>query len=496
MLVAARSVEISSDAILEAPILVGGSYSRSSFFGGEILNVALYSDARNAYEIAADFSEGASGDDMLCRYDFSGFDNATPPLTVRDLSPKGNDLTLYSEFYDEPVNELSDYAYSFAIVGDIQTITCNAPDKLHYIFDWIIDNKDEKKIAFAFNLGDFTEYNTDKEWKAAAEAVHTLDGVVPYSIIRGNHDKSEEKYKEYFKYSDYADMVDGSMDGSMMNTYQTFTVSGNKYLVLNLDYRMTYRNLYWATEVVESHPDHNVIVTTHAYLHNDGTTLDAADSASPEEYGSYFDAEHLWEEFVSQHKNIVLVISGHKSTSAIITSQRMGVHGNTVTQILVDPQYEDLYYKGRVGLVAMLYFSEDGIHVETQYYSTVKEQYFSPNSECEITLDPIQNGEEVEPAHDLSEEYSYSDVMHWKECVCERKQNEQEHALGEWTVAKRARISESGIRYRACICGYEISEEYEWSISDNASLIIVGASALALVCAVTVFVVLKMRKRR
>ena len=452
-----KNVSIPSSIVIKAPILIGGSYSRASFFKGAILDVALFSDTRTDDEIANDAFTVPSGDNMLCYYDFSEFDNSSPPSTVQDLSPRQNSLALYSEFYDAPTVPLNDYAYSFAIIGDIQTITCNASDKLHYIFDWIEENKEEKNIAFAFNLGDFTEYDTDKEWQAAADAVHSLDGVVPYSIVRGNHDKSTDKYSQYFDYADHEYMLDGSLDGTMMNTYQTFTVFGNKYLVLNLDLQINRRILYWANEVVEQHPDYNVIVTTHIYLNNDGTTLDSGDAGSPEKYGSIFDAEELWDKFISRHKNITMVISGHISTSGIITAQRTGVHGNTVTQILVDPQYEDLYYKGRVGLVAMLYFSEDGKYVQTQYYSTVKDKYFLPTNEYDITLDSIQSGSTIEPAHDLSSKYSFNETFHWQECVCGKNQNEEEHSYGEWTVTKKASIGTPGYRFKECICGYRYS---------------------------------------
>ena len=52
-----------------------------------------------------------------------------------------------------------------------------------------------------------------------------------------------------------------------------------------------------------------------------------------------------------------------------------GVHGNEVTQILVDPQGTDKSHEA-AGLVALLHFSDGGKHVEVEYYATVKERYF------------------------------------------------------------------------------------------------------------------------
>ncbi|MBO7741132.1 MAG: hypothetical protein J6S21_01130, partial [Victivallales bacterium] len=40
------------------------------------------------------------------------------------------------------------YAFSFVLVGDTQYITLQAPEKLPMIYDFIIDHREEKKIAF------------------------------------------------------------------------------------------------------------------------------------------------------------------------------------------------------------------------------------------------------------------------------------------------------------------------------------------------------------
>lgn len=133
------------DATVESYMLVGGSYTVSSFLYGEIFNIALYSDVRSEDELISDATTHPTGDNMLCYYDFCGFDNSNPAGIITDLSENHNDLTLYSEFYDEPKVPFDDYAYSFAIVGDIQVVNFKYPDNLHKIFDWIVDNKDDKK---------------------------------------------------------------------------------------------------------------------------------------------------------------------------------------------------------------------------------------------------------------------------------------------------------------------------------------------------------------
>ena len=182
-------------------------------------------------------------------------------------------------------------------------------------------------------------------------------------------------------------MVDGTYDGTMLNTSQTFEVATHKYLVINFDTHMTQHIFDWASEVVERHSDHKVIVTTHMYLDYDGTPLNGADSHAPDKYGIAFTGEGFWGRFLAKHENIMLVLSGHIAYQSIVTSQKVGEHGNTVTQMLINPQNVDVKYKGGLGLVAMLYFSADGKRIQGQYYSTIKDQYFSVANEYERVLE-------------------------------------------------------------------------------------------------------------
>lgn len=69
-------------------------------------------------------------------------------------------------------------------------------------------------------------------------------------------------------------------------------------------------------------------------------------------------------------------------------TQEKGVKGNTVTQMLIDPQAADVSYNG-VGAVAMLYFSEDGKDVQVRYYSTLKDKYFMSENQFSMTIDAV-----------------------------------------------------------------------------------------------------------
>lgn len=284
-----------------------------------------------------------------------------------------------------------DYAYSFCVVGDTQVLTDSYPDKLTYIYDWIVENKEDKNIQFVFGLGDITNYSRDDEWQVAQEQINKLNGVVPYSLIRGseNHDQSA-KFNEYFNKPVYTDTLEGFYEADKINnTWRTFSVGGVNYLFVMLDFGPSDAVLEWAGEVIEQHPDHRVIISTHCYLYSDGTTVDYTDQSPPHKEavgdGTKNNGDEMWDKLISQHENIFMVLSGHISSSKIVVTKTEGVHGNIVTQMLIDPQGVD---SGIVpsGMVAMLYFSEDGETVEVENYSTIQEMYYMPENQFTIDI--------------------------------------------------------------------------------------------------------------
>ncbi len=303
----------------------------------------------------------------------------------------------------EPVK---DYAYSFAVIGDTQYVNDRYPDKFQGIYDWILDNVDDKNIKFVFGLGDITDKSKKEEWLRAKAGIHSLDGKVEYSIVRGNHD-GIATYNSAFPWAEYKDSFDGSFNRTMLNTYRMLTIGKIKYLLITLDFGASDKVLTWAGELCEEYSDHNVIITTHSYLYKDGTTVDANDQYAPTIYSKdNNNGDHMWDKLISQHENIVLVMSGHIPYDRIVVAQDEGKHGNVVTQMLIDPQDADLAYGG-LGMVAMLYFSEDGRDVTVEYYSTIKEKYFRSDNQFTMTLDLIDM-EETETTTTSSETESTS----------------------------------------------------------------------------------------
>ncbi|MBQ4043925.1 MAG: metallophosphoesterase [Clostridia bacterium] len=296
---------------------------------------------------------------------------------------------------------LQDYAYSFAVVGDTQYMTkydaAYGKKHLNNVYDWILENAEEKKIRYVFGLGDITDsyaktagaepYDTAAEWQVAYDQISRLDGKLPYSLVRGNHD-NEAYMDRYFATDAYRsqftdpDAADNSVcfyeTTSVRNAYNKFTVGETKYLLLLLDDNAPDAVLQWAGKIIDANPDHRVIVTTHTYLGYTGDHIDASEGyayATKNVRIGENNGQQLWEKLISQHRNIFLVLCGHDYKAGnILTVKRQGVHGNTVTEMLICPQSLDRNENNdtKHGMVAMLYFSEDGYDVRVEYISTVK----------------------------------------------------------------------------------------------------------------------------
>ena len=378
-----KNVSTPSSVYFSGNTAIGGDFrsANTQYFKGAIKNIAVYSDMRSASEIAKD-STGSFDAQALVGY-YALTQNARKLVDQNRKGPTFVDAYPFLDDYES----VTEYAYSFAVVGDTQTLTYYYPDKLHYVYDWIVENAEAKKIKFVFGLGDITDKNTAAEYNLAKDEIHKMDGIVPYSIVRGNHDK-KAGYNTHFTYSEFGHTVDGSYEKNMLNTYQRLTVGDVKYLIVNLDIGPSDEVLAWANGIIAEHSDYNVIITTHIYQQLDGTTFDAGEGGNAVQNGGVNTGELMWEKLISQHENIVLVLCGHDPTDNIVVTKKAGVHGNTVTQMLVDPQRTDKNHGG-VGLVAMLYFSEDGREVDVEYYSTVKNAHFLESNQFHLKLDLI-----------------------------------------------------------------------------------------------------------
>lgn len=365
---------------------VGGDRSNNyvEYFKGQLKNVALYTDARTAEEVAADVTT-LSTEDLLAAYSFEA--GAENPAVLKDLSGNGYDLN-YRTVWVEEVEPAFDYAYSMAIIPDTQMINDGYPATYAKLYDWLAANAEKEKMQYVIGVGDITDEDSDVEWQRAVDNHNKLNGIVPYALAIGNHDTSSQLNK-YFNNETYNAMLEGTYDGKIENAYTTFTVGNHKYLLLILGIGPEDKILEWAGQVIEAHPDHNVIVTTHCYMDDDGTTLDRGDGGAAVFNGGYNNGDDMWNKLFSKYENMSLVVCGHISTDQVLVTRTEGENGNMVTQMITDFQTEDHIYAGGLGIVTMLYFSEDGKDVHVVNYSANYDKYFMATNQYTTKVDLV-----------------------------------------------------------------------------------------------------------
>lgn len=408
---ALANVKISKEVITSRPLMIGGSYERYNpqYFKGEIGTVEIFSDKRTASEILNDYTRGVPNNEngLIAQYDLFG----TASEKESDLSGGGYNLSDKMFLDSTEYTPVTDFAYSFAIVGDTQRVTELYPEHLPSIYQWIADNRNKEKIQFVFGLGDITEQSTVKQWTDAKNAIKILeDAGIPYSLARGNHDMKTTNptgstrlgmNDVYADYDNYTSQFGGFYNDDITNSWRAQRVGEIDYLFLTLDYGASDDMLRWASEVVEAHPNHKVIVTTHGYEYysgdklgfnpNKGTIPAAANDYEFKKYADnpnvrdYNSGVDIWNDFASKHKNIFLILSGHEGSDDIIYHTETGVNGNRVTSFLINPQGADDKFSG-LAMVCLFKFSEDGREIYVEYYSLMKQSYFKSLNQFTLTV--------------------------------------------------------------------------------------------------------------
>ncbi len=479
-------------AALEKEFRLGGDIrsGNTSYFKGYMRSFAVYSDMRTAEEILADTKNVDATDANLLAYYKTPTNVAT--TDIQDLSANENHLNCVATWIQNK-QEVTGYSYSFAVVGDTQKITDydinHGTTYLSNIYDWILANKDSKKIEHVFGLGDITEWSNVGEWSYVKSVISKMDGEVPYSLIRGNHDTSA-RMSEAFWYDAYTKQFGGFYEeGSVLNSWMTFTAGKTDYLLVTLDFGPSDAVLAWANDVIASFPERRVIITTHAYLDANGNkntltdsnfnTLDYDIDKGFVASGSkdYNNGLEIWNKLVSKHANIFLVMGGHDPCSDVLVRKSTGIHGNTVTEMLIDPQDMDKTMSP-IGMVAMLYFSEDGSEIEVEWYSTVKNAYYKENNQFSIELDQTNVDIHTFNKKNIASEYLKSTATcttketYYYSCVCGAKGTET-FEVGDFvhthnqtnTDAKylksEATCSAKAVYYYSCECGTIGTETFE-----------------------------------
>jgi len=281
--------------------------------------------------------------------------------------------------------------FTVVLLPDTQFYSEKYPDTYVQQTLWIRSRVKEDNLKFSIGLGDIVQNaKEEQEWKNANAAASHLDGVLPYSIVPGNHDqlgkgkvltRDTSLFNKYFPASRYEGekWYGGHMGDKNDNNYCYFEGAGKKFLVLSLEFHPTDETLAWAAEVCKKHPQHNVIVATHSYL-----GLKARVESPLKGYGLVGNSgDEMWDKFVRKQPNIFMVACGHIGGVNMQTSKND--FGEPVIEILTD--YQHLKNGGDGWLRTMKFVPKDNKIYVTSYSPLLKEFNNDPKHAHTMDLD-------------------------------------------------------------------------------------------------------------
>ena len=303
-------------------------------------------------------------------------------------------------------DELPD-PFKIVLIPDTQWYVDNEPPENNPFSvqtRWIRDHAEEENIRFAIHLGDIVEHGDDaaaaEEWQIADAAMSILEegpNPVPYGMTIGNHDftgtgapdyeRPAVNYNTYFgpQRFDGRPWYGGHKGTTNENSYSTFQVGDLDFLVLNLELLPTASTVAWANSVLNTHPDHRAIVSTHMYLSGSGSRLTQTSYVGVQGYN----ANQLFDNLIAPHDNVFMVVCGHLCYEALNVATNDS--GGKVYEILSDYQNDGA---GGSGWLRTLEFVPEDNEIIVGSYSPVLDQY---NRGGSYTLDYDMGGETPVP---------------------------------------------------------------------------------------------------
>jgi Predicted phosphohydrolases len=291
---------------------------------------------------------------------------------------------------------LADGAFSLVVLPDTQIYSERFPELFQAQTEWIVAQKQARNIVGVVHLGDITNRATPAEWENARAAMSILDGQVPYFLVPGNHDYSEQGkctdrttlLSDYFPVERFRGLptFGGTYDKEpdrLENSYHQVTACGQKLLFLCLEYGPRKDVVRWANAVVEANPDAQVILVTHAYMYHDDTRYDWKTYGKNQRWNPHaypiaaatgddvMDGEELWTNLVSKHKNFIMTINGHVLYDGLARLTSQSPQGNSVHQMLVNFQMRP---RGGDGFLRILEFNPLKNTISACDYSPVRGQ--------------------------------------------------------------------------------------------------------------------------
>ena len=292
--------------------------------------------------------------------------------------------------------------FTIAVVPDMQVLSKDHPESLSVLTGWIADNVEKENIRFVTFLGDMTDDNKKGEWADVKAATDLLKGKVSFSVINGNRDMNDksqkrdlERFTSAYPLSDFESYPEygGAYSDDCLNTFYTFEQGGLKYMILCLEFAPRDGVIDWAKSVIEAHPGHNVIITTHGFLDDDGNVIEKTSADSFFNY-SYIGGEgncgdKIRDELLLKYNNIVLLLCGHRGDGDLVSYTSTTSDGTKTVALMANGTDIDKICENGAGMVLLLHFKNGSGEVSCEYYSTVLDKYYGNRNQISLKLDTV-----------------------------------------------------------------------------------------------------------
>ena len=278
--------------------------------------------------------------------------------------------------------------FSVVVLPDTQYYSESYPAIFAGQTQWIVNNAANYNIQFVLGEGDIVNVaDQPAQWQNADAAIRLLDNAnIPYVLPLGNHDydgynpgaRGTTAYNTYFgpsRYAPYSWYMGGYPSGTNDNFYAEFTVNGQPYLILALEFVPRDGALAWAKTVLDANPDKEIIVVTHSFTFTDATRGDQCNNNDIFVPGNN-QGEAIWQKLLINYPNLSLVLNGH----FIGTGSRradLGLHQNLVNEIFAN--YQNLT-NGGDGWMRILTFRPLLNRIDVVTYSPYLNQYKTDSS--------------------------------------------------------------------------------------------------------------------
>ena len=295
-------------------------------------------------------------------------DSALPELDTVTDKKKDNNASW------DGTNVPEDYDFCFAWETDTQYYAEEWQHHFTNINNWIVNNKDERKIKYVIHTGDIVDdVDMTYEWENADAAMGILDKAgMPYGVLGGNHDVAAgladyENYYKYFGENRFASQP--TYGGTYQNNkghYDLISEGGQDFIIVYMSWNIYQDEIDWMNQVLSQYSDRKAILCFHTYTNvkqSNGTYLDY--------YGQLVNKY-----VVKKNPNVFAVLNGHYHGSsyetAMFDDDGDGRNDRTVYQICTD------YQSGFVGgneYIKFLYFDLDNNKIYMNSYSPCMDDF-------------------------------------------------------------------------------------------------------------------------